>query len=225
MATVTTELEPLVERSSSTFLYVFVICLLVFQAGYAYAYGHVAALRAGLIQQLAIRLGSWTLPVVVYLVWSRQNVFDYLKLQRKALRGIAWGLVIGAVLAALNLAATYLQKGHVQINVHIGRDLWWKAVILVGFSEEVVFRGFLLAEFAKRTRFWIANLAQAGLFLAIHCPGWALGGQFVFPGIMRLAGFIFVIAVVLGVVWKKSGSSWGCILIHSINNFCSLAMK
>ena len=32
-------------------------------------------------------------------------------------------------------------KQHVHVKFDFGAQLWWKGVILVGFSEEVVFRG------------------------------------------------------------------------------------
>ncbi len=115
-------------------------------------------------------------------------------------------------------------NGQVHLNLHFGEDLWWKGVILVGFSEEVVFRGFLLTKLAESSRFWIANLLQGSLFLAIHLPGWWLAGQFAFPGIIRIGGFVFLFGIFLGWVLKRSGSLWACMILHSANNFSSFAI-
>jgi uncharacterized protein len=208
----------------SIFLYSFIVYLIVLQTVYAYAYAHSPQLRANPLMQIVLRLGTWTLPVIINLIHSRQNIFACLKLRQNVVRGIIWGLVAGSILIALNLIGTQLLKGHVHVNLLIGQGLWWKGVILVGFSEEVVFRGFLLQEFAKRTSFWMANLAQATLFLIIHCAGWILLGQFSIPGVFRPGGYVFLFGLLLGVVWKKSGSLWSCIVLHSINNLCSFAI-
>jgi membrane protease YdiL (CAAX protease family) len=208
----------------STFLYSFIVYLIVLQTVYAYAYVHSLQLRTNTLMQIVLRLGTWTLPVVIYLIHSRQDIFEYLKLRRHMVRGVIWGLFVGSILIALNLIGTQLLKGHVRVNLLIGQGLWWKGVILVGFSEEVVFRGYLLQEFAKRTSFWMANLAQAMLFLIVHCAGWMILGQFSTPGVFHTGGYVFLFGLLLGVVWKKSGSLWSCILLHSISNLCSFAI-
>ena len=213
------------QASGSTwFLCSFLVFLVVAQTLYAGLYARSAWLRANTLAQIAARLGYWTLPVVVYLAASRRDVLDYLKLRRNVVRGLAWGLGIGAALVVMNVAGTYVVKHHVHVNFDFGAQLWWKGVILVGFSEEVVFRGFLLPQFAERMSFRAANLLQATMFLATHVPGWILLHQFVLPGILTSVGFVFLIGVVLGIIWKRSGSLWACIVIHSVNNFCSFAV-
>ena len=213
------------QASGSTwFLCSFLVFLVVAQTLYAGLYARSAWLRANTLVQIAARLGYWTLPVVVYLAASGRDVLDYLKLRRNVVRGLAWGLGIGAALVVMNVAGTYVVKHHVHVNFDFGAQLWWKGVILVGFSEEVVFRGFLLPQFAERMSFRTANLLQATMFLATHVPGWILLHQFVLPGILTSVGFVFLIGVVLGIIWKRSGSLWACIVIHSVNNFCSFAV-
>jgi len=209
---------------STWFLCSFLVFLVVAQTLYAGLYARSAWLRANTLVQIAARLGYWTLPVVVYLAASGRDVLDYLKLRRNVVRGLAWGLGIGAALVVMNVAGTYVVKHHVHVNFDFGAQLWWKGVILVGFSEEVVFRGFLLPQFAERMSFRAANLLQAAIFLATHVPGWILLHQFVLPGILTSVGFVFLIGVVLGIIWKRSGSLWACIVIHSVNNFCSFAV-
>ncbi len=213
------------QASGSTwFLCSFLILLVVAQTLYAGLYARSAWLRANTLVQIVARLGYWTLPVVVYLAASGRDVLDYLNLRRNVVRGLAWGLGIGAALVVMNVVGTYVLKHDVHVKFDLGAQLWWKGVILVGFSEEVVFRGFLLPQFAERMSFRAANLLQAAMFLAMHVPGWILLHQFVVPGILTSVGFVFLIGVVLGIAWKRSGSLWACMLIHSVNNFCSFAV-
>lgn len=206
------------------FLCSFLVFLVVAQTLYAGVYAQSAWLRENTLVQIAARLGYWTLPVVAYLAASRRDVFGYLKLRRNVLRGLAWGLGIGAALVVMNVVGTYVVKHHVHVRFDFGPQLWWKGVILVGFSEEVVFRGFLLPQLAERLSFRAANLLQAAMFLAMHVPGWMLLHQFVLPGILMSVGFVFLIGVVLGIIWKRSGSLWACMVIHSVGNFCSFAI-
>jgi hypothetical protein len=202
----------------------FCALLILAQTAYAYAYLHLRVLRASAILQIAFRLITWTFPVVVHLMDSPKGVLDFLKLRSGKLSGVTWGCAVGIVLVAVNLLAAYLMKGQVRINFHLGGAIWWKAIALVGLSEEVVFRGYLLREFAGRARFWKANLAQTALFLIIHFPGWILSGQFHFPAILHMGGYILGAGLFLGMMWKKTNSLWTCMLIHSASNFCSLAI-
>lgn len=213
-----------VGRPGGIFLPAYIFYLLAIQIVYPCLYVHSPFLRSSSLLQIVCRLATWTLPVIIHLGSSRQGVFEYLKLRRDVLRGAVWGLGLGFLLVALDIMATFASKGHVHVNFQFGQGLWWKGVILVGFSEEVVFRGYLLREFARETRFWIANAAQALLFLAVHIPGWILLGQFSFPGAIRLAGYVVFVGLLLGAVWKRSRSLWACMLIHSLSNFCSFAI-
>ncbi len=206
------------------FTWAYLAFLFCAQAGYAWLYVHSAFLRTTFVVPTAFRLGTWTLPVLIYLIVTKQNLFDFLKL-RNVWRGIVWGVAIGLSLVLLNLIGAYGLRGHVRVDLHLPLNHWLGAVLMVGLSEEVVFRGFLLSAFAARSRFRIANLLQAVLFLAIHLPGWALMHQFVWPSIMQQIVYIFALGAMLGFVRKKSDSLWACMLIHSFNNFAALAIK
>jgi membrane protease YdiL (CAAX protease family) len=148
-----------------------------------------------------------------------------LKLRKNKLKGIAWGTSVGLIIVAGNLIATFVLSGHWRFNPDIGLNRWIGPVLLVGFSEDLVFRGFFLQEFARRTTFFKANLLQAFLFLLIHFPGWILLNQFQFPGIFQRIVTLMVFALVAGWVLRKSNSLWACMLIHSFNNFSSFAIS
>ena len=209
----------------SSFFIIYMTSLFLVQALYAYIYGQSSYLRTDYVLQIAIRLVTWTLPILIYMKLKKIDILLSLGLRRNVLHGLGVGLFISLLLTGGNLAAYYIMNGSVHIRFDLGRELWWKSIILVGFSEEVVFRGFVLQRLTEKKRFWIANLIQSALFLLIHCPGWLFLGQFVFPGILHAAAYIFAIGLFLGVVNKKSESLWPCMIIHSVNNFCSLAIS
>ncbi|WP_232362172.1 CPBP family intramembrane glutamic endopeptidase, partial [Bacillus thuringiensis] len=79
-----------------------------------------------------------------------------------------------------------------------------------------VFRGLILQEISKRLPFWNANLITAFLFLAIHYPIWIYNGDF-----LNLWSqiYVFLLGLIFGFVFKKTGSLWSVVILHSFHNF------
>ena len=97
----------------------------------------------------------------------------------------------------------------------------WAALLLTlpiaCLAEEVLFRGFLLRKAWALMGFWPANVLTAGLFAAIHWPGWlASGGLRAELAMMSLS--VFAVGLLLGNVLKLTGSLWPCVLVHILNN-------
>jgi uncharacterized protein len=199
--------------------------LLAVQTAYAWAYVHSPYLRGAVVLPTLFRLITWTLPPCLVLLARGVNPIDYFKLRKNVRKGLAWGVAVGLILVAGYLLGTYFLQGHWRMNLGFGWNLWVGPVMLVGLSEEVLFRGYFLQILAERTRFWKANLIQSILFLAIHVPGWLLLGQFGFPGAMRQCAFILGVALGLAYVLRKTNSLWACMLIHSFNNLSTFMVS
>jgi len=86
-----------------------------------------------------------------------------------------------------------------------GFGLFALVAIFVPLFEETVFRGVLLGALAKHVPFWVANLVQALCFLSMHEE-------------MRLAPFFLAIALVNGVLVRRSGGLLAAIALHMTNN-------
>ena len=110
-------------------------------------------------------------------------------------------------------------------SLAFGVGRWVNGVVFVGFSEEVVFRGFYLPALAARFGFARANALQALMFLGIHLPGWTLSGQLFRPGAAQLCASIAVFGLIAGWLLRRSGSLWTCMLFHSFNNLASFVRK
>ena len=69
--------------------------------------------------------------------------------------------------------------------------LTWNSVlvisILVGFFEEIPFRGFILQKLQERFDFWTAVVISSLLFVGAHIPGWIMLGSLTAYN----AGYIF----------------------------------
>lgn len=89
------------------------------------------------------------------------------------------------------------------------------------FSEEVLFRGFILQRISDISKFWIGNTVNAVLFALVHIIGWVFQGKLIMSTAISTIISVFVFALVQGIVLRKTNSLWSCVLIHIFNNSIS----
>ena len=152
----------------------------------------------------------WIVPTLLYLFYvNGGNPWTYLKLTTNLGKGLLWALG-GALWFTVALSYRHVLQGS-PINLHLGFGAWLDMVVLVGLVEEIPFRGFVFQKLHEFLGFWPASLLSSLLFVCLHLPTSPY-----------TALYIFVFAWILCVVLKRSGSLWGCILIHSLNDLLSL---
>jgi uncharacterized protein len=167
---------------------------------------------------IALRLTLWVLPVWWYLRRvDRVDPLEFLQLKRNWKRGVLVGLALGLLI----FLGTWLRHGPPRPD---RQSVTWNSLlctsVLIGFIEEIPFRGFILQKLTGWVGFWAANLLSSLLFLAIHLPGWlALGGFRV-----ETALTIFIFGALMALVLRYSRSLWGCILAHSLNDCISAVL-
>ncbi len=125
------------------------------------------------------------------------------------------GLIIGLVMISLPALACYL-SGCVTFKLNTTPDpfiivLFLLAFVLQGMGEEALFRGYLMTSVARRTNPWIAIIASALLFAALH----GANPNFSIIAFINIALF----GVFAGIYMLKRGSIWGIGAIHSVWNF------
>lgn len=174
-------------------------------------------LRYALVN-IAIRLLVWVLPVFLYLRYiDHFDPIEYLKLKQNWQRG----LIIGMVLSLINFFGSMMRFG----LPHPGlQSLTWNSVIstsfLIGFIEEIPYRGFILQKFEERYGFWIATLLSSLLFLSIHLPGWISLHLLKAESVIS----VFIFGVVLAIIFRYGKSLWGPIITHSLNDFIAFVI-
>jgi membrane protease YdiL (CAAX protease family) len=151
---------------------------------------------------LGLRLLIWVLPVLLYLRYvDRVEPFGYLGLRRHVGRGVA----VAAGVTALNLLGSIARFGPPH---PVAQSITWNSVLgtslLVGFIEEIPYRGFILQKLAERIDFWLANAITSLLFVAIHVPGWIVLHALA----VQKAGGILVFGAVMAAVFRWSASLW-----------------
>jgi uncharacterized protein len=200
----------------------FIIYLIVFHAFWMWGYvfgiypwmkslGDRTLLYA--LVNLSLRLLVWVLPVFLYLRHiDHQDPIEYLKLKQNWRRGV----VIGLALSLLNFLGSMARFGAPHPSV---QSLTWNSVIgtsfIIGFIEEIPYRGFILQKFEERYGFWVAFLLSSLLFLSIHIPGWL--SLHLLKAESAISVFIF--GAVMAIVFRYGKSLWGPIIAHSLNDF------
>jgi len=169
-------------------------------------------LRYALIN-LTIRGVLWVLPVFVYLRYvDGVKPCCYLKLRQHWRRG----LLVALVFSALNLLGSLAQYG--PPHFHAGAITWNSVLstsLLIGFAEEVPFRGFIFQKLNEWFSFPLASLVSSLLFLLIHLPGWFSLHLFK----VQNAVFVFVFGVLMTILLRYAKSLWAPIVSHSLNDF------
>ncbi|HEY6929184.1 MAG TPA: type II CAAX endopeptidase family protein [Thermoanaerobaculia bacterium] len=136
------------------------------------------------------------------------------------LEGVVWGLA-GSVAIIPMIAAL----GGVQIHglaLH-GTELWksalvwWLAMMLLGLSEEFLFRGYPLVTLARGMGFWPAALLLSALFGGVH--------YFFKPMETWIDG---VSVGLYGLFWcltfRRTGSLWFAIGFHAMSDYADMVL-
>ncbi|MGE5677321.1 MAG: lysostaphin resistance A-like protein [Pseudomonadota bacterium] len=176
----------------------------------------------------SIKYIVWTLPVFILLsFYYNENPFSYLKLTDNVWKGVLWGIAVGALLVIYHIARSFIM-GDGKFYLDIDIFTWIHRIILIGITEEVVFRGFILQKLTEEFEFIYANTISAVLFLLIHFPGWYADGLMTKDRMAYfLAGAVFVLVFGLlqGYVLKRTRSLWACMIIHSMNNLITTIVR
>jgi len=167
---------------------------------------------------ITLRLVIWVAPVVSYLRFVDQvDPLRYLRLREHVRRGV----VAAVIVTLLNLAGSVARFGIPHPSL---APVTWNSVLgtsfMVGFIEEIPYRGFMLRKFAARVGNAAATLITSLLFVAVHVPGWVA----LHLVSVERAVSIFIFAVVMAVMVTYSRSLWSSIIAHSANDGLSFIL-
>jgi len=186
---------------------------------FSHLYSNSAIL--GSIIENSFKYIVWTLPVFILLKCVYfSNPLAYLKLEDNIVNGVMWGTIIGFALAVYHIVRFFFM-GDGTLKLDIGMYTWIHRILLIGLTEEVVFRGFILQKLNEELEFIFANGISAVLFMLIHFPGWYVRGLMSGGNISYFymsSAFVLAFGLLQGYVLKRTKSLWACMIIHSINN-------
>jgi len=185
------------------------------------------ALETGrLIFSNIIKFLLWVIPAGLYIFYhERQNLLINLKITSPInWRELGIGLAASVLYFVLVFTVEKLYSGRTLMPLlHASASAWLVTLAQVFFSpisEEILFRGFVLPRLSERLPFWEANAIQAILFTAMHWPNWLWVNGFQ-AWIIVTSVSIFILALFLGWMLRRTNSIWPPIVVHIINNFLS----
>ncbi|HEY2963642.1 MAG TPA: type II CAAX endopeptidase family protein [Pyrinomonadaceae bacterium] len=167
---------------------------------------------------LTVRALIWVLPVFLYLHYvDGVKPSRYLKLRQHWLRG----LLVALAFSSLNLLVSLVQHGFQHFRTGA---ITWNSILstslLIGFVEEVPYRGFIFQKLNEWWSFPVASLISSLLFLAIHLPGWFSLHLFT----IHNAIFVFAFGVLMTLLLRYARSLWAPVVSHSLNDFFSVVL-
>jgi len=159
-----------------------------------------------------VKILVWFVPFWFYVkYYLNTNPLTYLNLNINVKKGLFWGIILSALVGFRFAIEVYLINKET-FHFALPLDSYLNGFLVVGITEEIVFRGFILKEFNKRMSFWKANVNSSLLFMLIHYPIWIHDGV-LFHFWTHV--YIFLLGLIFGFVYKKTGSLWSVIILHS----------
>ncbi|MBN1970390.1 MAG: CPBP family intramembrane metalloprotease [Candidatus Delongbacteria bacterium] len=167
----------------------------------------------GILMKLIFWIGF---PLFYFEITCKQNIFKIIK-YRFSKKGIVYAFSLAFLQLQVSAFYNFFTKEYF-FNPQIYFAGSISAVIAAPVIEETLFRGVILKKMQENMKFAYANIITSILFAAIHLPGWIIWGN----------GFdiysfisIFLISLIWGYFYKRTGSIWTTMLSHSLNNIIS----
>ena len=128
--------------------------------------------------------------------------------------GVVWGLAMVTAMVLLQRAEHVFEFGTLALHgsqlLYMGL-FWGAATLLVGFSEELTYRGYVQFTLASGMGFWPAAVVSSLAFGAIHVSDSFYNWQ----GVLSAALFGLLFCLIL----RRTGSLWMAIGFHSAVDF------
>lgn len=127
-------------------------------------------------------------------------------------------LTVLAISTIYVLCTMFFIHGSWWINPNI---IFWQVLskfLVVGFVEELVYRGFGLNMLSNFSSGRTANIVSSLFFAAVHIPAyfihWYCSGMFSLTEMITQVITAFIFGLIFGIVFRKSNSIWSSAIIH-----------
>lgn len=168
----------------------------------------------------------WSIPFIVLAVKNTGCV--QLPAKKIFAFNVHWPsfLLVFTVITGYIMAGMLTNHGGIWRNPQILLMQELPKFLVVGFAEEMVYRGWGMNAFSAHMSSNRANLSASFYFVALHFPAyfihWYLDGTFALSTMLTQAVYVFVLSLIFGWTFKKSQSIWPPMLIHFWSDFGSV---
>lgn len=204
-----------IDRATFVGLFIASIGLLAAELG-----GELIGEWLGVSRPLLLSLAGWWLLtgllLALVLFWEGRPLSS-IGIRQPSISTVGWG--IGAfIVGVLAFGFTFPLVDAFGLGTTVEGIEWlvqfpvWLLIVTAvtaGFTEEVMFRGYLLERVGELTgALWIGAVISAVVFTLVHIPLWGVGG----------ALQIGVWTIVVTVLYVKTHNLWACIVMHVLND-------
>lgn len=166
-----------------------------------------------------IKLSVWTVPAILMINYYDTDIKINLRtMLRTKVKWFSYFLLI-IIILTWQLISSYLLDGRIELNLDIQLNTFIEAVLIIGVTEEVVFRGWLLNVLLAKERIWLSLLINSIMFAMIHFPIWIYQGMYNQPlDLLYNSLGIMVLSLMFSWSFIKSKNIFVPILLHMIWN-------
>ena len=159
----------------------------------------------------------FSLPKWFEIRWGLKNTWELLGLKKTKsnrwlifyfLKGFLFSIIlISLILIPIIGTQWVFWTGKISLEIAINAIL---LIFGIGFSEELIFRGWLLEEFKNQFGLKKAIISQALIFSLVH-----IGLDLPFLEMLSILTGLFLLGILLSLIKLKDNNSlWGCIGLH-----------
>ena len=162
-----------------------------------------------------IKLAVWALPAALLVLYYKSEMYVTLRGMFTTKVDILLYLLIFFGFLAVNLVGSLINEGKIVPTFPEPISSMIGTVLLVGITEEMVFRGFLQNALVQKMESTYALITSSLMFVVIHFPIWIYKG--IFTGLFQVLGncvSIFCLSLVFGWTFMKSRNIIVPICLH-----------
>jgi hypothetical protein len=173
-----------------------------------------------IVKEVVVKNLVWVLPAALLVHHYKDDVCIGLKEMFTTKVKLLHYLPVFLLFVLYPLGTAYIREGSLSLKSDFGAEEII-AYSVVGITEEMVFRGWLLNAMVGREKKnpWKAILLNSLLFVAIHFPTWIIHG--IFADAFLHFGFvtIVILSVIFSVTFLKSRNILIPVALHMIWDF------
>lgn len=135
-------------------------------------------------------------------------------------------LLLFFMITAYTVAAMYANHGGFWFHATINPAQELPKFLIVGFAEEMVYRGWGMNALASFMSVKAANICSSLYFVLLHFPSyfihWFLDGNLALSTMLVQAVYVFVLGLIFGYIFRKSKSLLPSMFLHFWSDFASV---
>ena len=180
------------------------------------------ALASEIIGEI-IKIAVWTLPAILLIRYYQDDM--WISLKEMFTTKPKWFKEAPILLIVfVPILSAFLRHGEIAVHPDFVPVRLIGSVILVGITEEIVFRGFLLNALLKKMKLWYAIALNEVLFVLIHFPIWIYQGHEVTVFLISSVA-IFFIGAFFSYSFVKTKNIFVPIILHMLWNVINMTLN